>query len=189
MANSQHSQPSNFQLRLCSHIISHSGVIAYPTESVYGLGCDPLNESATMRILELKNRPIEKGMILIAASLNQLEPFCQLENNEREKILQQTTPVTWLVRKSSLTPRWICGDHHKVAIRVTQHPVVRSICNYLKGPIVSTSANPAGAQPAKNILEARIYFMNEVDMYLAGKTGQIKSATPIFDIETHQQLR
>lgn len=180
---------SRLQLKQCIQVINNNGVIAYPTESVFGLGCNPLSEEAVSKILHLKHRPAEKGLILIAETLTQLEPFTQLNDQWRKQILETKAPTTWLVRKSKMTPDWICGRHSKVAIRVSQHPVVKAICNNYRGPIVSTSANPAGSSPANTLLQARLYFNGQVDMFVPGSTGDVKQATPIIDIESQRQIR
>lgn len=181
--------PSRFQLRYCAHIFRHQGVIAYPTESVFGLGCDPMSEYAVERILQLKQRPASKGLIIIAADLQQLETYIEIDADQKQKILHQDTPMTWLVNKSGRTPEWISGEHSKIAIRISRHAVVSSLCNEFGGAIVSTSANPAGAHPAKNILQVRQYFPYQLDMYLAGNTGSLGRPTPITDIHTGQQIR
>jgi len=181
--------PSRFQIRAAAKAIKNQGVIAYPTESVFGLGCLPLSESAVSKLLHLKRRPAEKGLILIASKLAQLENFTILSDADREKINAQNTATTWLVNKSELTPEWISGKHKKVAIRVSKHPIVSALCDEVGGTIVSTSANTSTAKAAANILQVRQYFPVELDYYLAGETGDIISATPIIDIETMDTIR
>jgi len=181
--------PSRFQIRAAAKAIKDQGVIAYPTESVFGLGCLPLSEPAVSKLLQLKRRPTEKGLILIASKLSQLEHFTLLSSDDRKKINTKNTATTWLVKKSKLTPEWISGKHNKVAIRVSTHPVVSALCNEVDGAIVSTSANTSAAKAAKNILQVRQYFPVELDYYLAGETGDIISATPIIDIETMNIIR
>lgn len=180
---------SNFQIIKATHIIQNDGVIAYPTESVYGLGCNPLSEKAVSKILQLKHRPVEKGLIIIAANINQLLPYIDINSQGINKITDHASPMTWLVNKSETTPKWISGQHHKVAIRISQHPGVVKLCNTLGHPVVSTSANPAKLKPANNVMQARRYFSNQVDMYLCGNTGQLKKPTPITDLENNQVIR
>jgi len=181
--------PSRFQIRAAAKAIKNQGVIAYPTESVFGLGCLPLSEPSVLKLLQLKCRPIEKGLILIASELEQLEQFTLLSDTDRKKINTQSTPTTWLVNKSVLTPEWISGKHKKVAVRVSKHPVVSTLCNEVGGAIVSTSANKSTAKAATSLLQVRQYFPVELDYYLGGETGEIVSATPIIDIETMRIIR
>jgi len=180
---------SKFHIIKAVHIIKNNGVIAYPTESVYGLGCDPLSEWAVNKILQLKHRPVEKGLIIIAANISQLLPYIDICPQDIKEITDYASPMTWLVNKSKLTPVWISGEHHKVAIRISQHPDVISLCNKLGHPIVSTSANPAKLTPASNVIQARRYFSESIDLYLSGATGQLKKPTPITDLETRQVIR
>lgn len=181
--------PSRFQIKAAAKAIKNQGIIAYPTESVFGLGCLPLSELAVKRLLRLKHRPIEKGLILIASTLDQLEPFTLLSDANRKIINTQNTPTTWLVNKSELTPEWISGEHKKVAVRVSTHPVVKALCDEVGDAIVSTSANISTAKAATSALQVRRYFPVELDYYLTGKTGDIVTATPIIDIETMLIIR
>lgn len=180
---------SKFQLNLAAKTINEHGVIAYPTESVFGLGCSPMSETAVNRILQLKRRAVEKGLILIAGELSQLKPYIDITIEEEQKILNNKTATTWLVRKSALTPLWISGNHRKVAIRLTRQPLVKCLCLALNQPIVSTSANPAGANPAMTALQCRQYFSDQVDLYLKDKTELSGKPTPIIDIETMETIR
>ncbi len=180
---------SPFQLRLCRDTLNQGGVICYPTESVYGLGCDPLCETAVYKILTLKQRPVEKGLILVAANLDQIEPFTCLTAEQKLTIQQYDTAMTWLVPCSAFAPEWVRGSHPKIAIRISQHPQVKALCEYYGGAVVSTSANPGGARPATSSLMARRYFGERVDFYMSGDTGPVKLATPITDIETGKKYR
>lgn len=181
---------SPFQIQLATEICRKGGVITYPTEAVFGLGCDPLNESAVNKILELKVRPMSKGMILIAASLEQLLPFIDCNEQQLHRLRQvPDQPTTWLVRKSHRVPEWITGKHDKIAVRITQHPIAKALCQQLQSPLVSTSANPAGHKPAKNLLRVRQYFLDAVDFYVPGKTGSLKKPTQIRDIENDTVIR
>lgn len=134
-------------------------VLAYPTEAVWGLGCDPFNQQAFQDILELKHRPVEKGVILLAGHLEQVEHLLQnLESNLRNQVIaswsnrQETErATTWLLPTDQHIPTWIKGQHSLVAVRVTTHPLCVELCDSFGGFIVSTSANPAGLTPAKSL--------------------------------------
>jgi len=180
---------TNKSFQQAANIIRNSGIISYPTESVFGLGCDPLSENAVQRILELKQRPVEKGLIIVAGKLEQLMPYIEISDKERQTILSTKEPTTWLVNKSTLTPSWVSGSHKKIAVRISHHPLVISLCAVLNHPIISTSANPAGKQPALSSLQSETYFSNHVDLYLDDPTKISGQPTPIKDIETGQLLR
>jgi len=138
--------PDRFALRRAARMLTAGGVIAYPTEAVYGLGCDPLDAQAVTRLLAIKRRPVEKGLILIASRFDQLGPYVQPLTAAIRQRLDESWPGpnTWLLPADPATPRWIRGDHRTIAVRVTAHPLAAALCEAFGGAIVSTSANPAG---------------------------------------------
>jgi L-threonylcarbamoyladenylate synthase len=166
------------------------GIVAYPTEAVYGLGCDPLNQDAVYRLLAIKQRPLEKGLILIASRFEQLAPFVQPPADEVRRRLRETWPgpVTWLLPAAPATPHWLRGTHRSLAVRVTAHPLAAALCDAFGGPIVSTSANPAGRPPARSALQARLRCPG-VDMVMHGATGRLARPTPIRDAVSGAVLR
>ncbi len=161
------------RLRLASHWIRRGGVVAYPTEAVYGLGCDPWNENAVRRILAMKQRPEAKGLILIAASLEQLTPFVSLLEPERMEVILATWPGphTWLLPARPQTPAWLRGAHGTLAVRVTAHPLAAALCRAAGLALVSTSANRAGRHPARTALEVRLRLGKAPDYLLNGTCG------------------
>lgn len=167
-------------------------VFAYPTEAVYGLGCDPQNERAVHKILTLKSREVEKGMILIASDFAQIEAyvlFDQLPLASQQTILASWPgPATWLLPKSTYTPDWISGDSNMVAVRVSSHPLVRDICQHLQQAMVSTSANPAGKPPALSIQEVKDYFDDKLQI-VEGDLGSQGSPSKIFHSLTMETIR
>lgn len=172
-------------------ILKQGGVIAYPTEAVYGLGCDPLNEEAVNRIIELKGRDAAKGLILIAASFSQLEPYLVKLDQQTQQLLLDSWPgpVTWIVPASDSVSNSLRGKHTSLAVRVTDHPLVQELCNCFGGAIVSTSANPAGEEPARNATEVKNYFDNRLDYILEGETGGLDKPTEIRDAITKEVIR
>lgn len=134
-------------------------VIAYPTEAVWGLGCDPFNEQAFNRILQLKQRALAKGVILITANLAMLSPLVKLTKQQAKQLAAPTTPTTFLVPyKKHQVPNWIVGKHDLLAVRITQHPVAKALCEQFNGCIVSTSANPSGCSAATMAFQVKRYF-------------------------------
>jgi len=181
--------PSHSQIQQAATLIRNDGVICYPTESVFGLGCNPLSEIAVNKILTLKQRSVDKGLIIIAGRLEQLTPYLEITEKEIETILREKKATTWLVKKSTLTPNWVSGTHTKVAIRVSQHPTVIELCEKINQPLVSTSANPAGENPALSVQQSRQYFSDQVDLYLDGNSKLSGNPTQIIDIETDIIIR
>lgn len=181
---------SSFKLRQTAKQLHQGAVIAYPTEAVYGLGCDPLNEAAVYRLLALKSRPVEKGLILIASSFEQLSPFVKPLSTEIKSKLEKSWPgpVTWLLPAQEGVPRWLRGEFESIAVRVTAHPAVRAICKQYAGAIVSTSANPAGKAPARSAFRVASYFGREVEIVHA-PVGQQLSTSTIIDALTGNVIR
>ena len=171
--------------------LGRGGVIAYPTESVWGLGCDPANERAVMRLLALKNRPVNKGLILVASALEQLEWLLSgVERSQYERLAASWPgPVTWLVPHRNLVPEWITGDHDTVAVRVSAHAGVCALCQAWGGVLVSTSANPAGSAPALNQLQIRRYFGDSLDFVVPGRVGGQSRPSSIRDLKSDRTIR
>lgn len=171
-------------------------VLAYPTEAVWGLGCDPYNEQAFLEILRLKQRPIEKGVILLAGHLSQVEHLLDtLEPPQRQQVIEQWSQraateraTTWLLPADEHIPVWIRGQHPKVAVRVTTHPLCTALCHAFNGFIVSTSANPAGQAPARSLQDACQYFGHTLN-YLNGDLGLSQQPSRIIDALTGEVIR
>lgn len=182
--------PSPWQLQQVAQTVRNGGVIAYPTEAVWGLGCDPWNEEAVLRLLALKDRPMHKGLILIADAIDQ---FDFLLDGLPDAWLAQLRdswpgPNTWLVPHQNLLPEWITGQHDTVALRVTDHPLVKALCAQT-GPIVSTSANPAGRPSARSRLRVEQYFHGQLDGVLGGELGGRRNPSLIRDLRTGEVRR
>ena len=180
-----------FHIREAARVLHSGGLIAYPTEAVYGLGCDPLNPDAVEQLLQLKQRPWQKGLILIAASIEQLLPFIKPIDPQYQHKLDASWPGpnTWLLPASDNCPGCIRGTHHTVAVRVTAHPVVINLCNNFGGAIVSTSANHAGKPPAMSPLRVLRDLGADVDYCLHGKLGGAERPTVIRDLVSDQTIR
>ena len=155
-----------------------------------GLGCNPWNEAAVAKVLHLKRRSPDKGLIIVAARIEQLAvvvDFSQVP--EMEQVTGSWPgPVTWLVPARPATPHWLTGKHETLAVRVSAHPVVRRLCAET-GLLVSTSANPAGCRPARTSRRARAYFGPTVDFYVPGNTAQESSPSKIRDAVTGLMVR
>lgn len=167
-------------------------VIAYPTEAVFGLGCDPDSEKAVNALLALKQRPWQKGLILIAANYEQLKPYVDdstLTDSQREAIFSVWPgPVTWVIPARLETPRWLTGSFDSLAVRVSDHPLVQQLCSQYGKPLVSTSANLSGQEPCRTIEEVRRQFGSSLPV-LAGLVGGRLNPSEIRDALTGKQFR
>jgi len=172
--------------------LAAGGIVAYPTEAVWGLGCDPMNCEATLRLLQIKARPVHKGMILVAASIQQLGAlYDDLDTQQRKQLAQSWPgPFTWLIPDPlGRIPWWIRGDHDTVAVRVSAHPVVVRLCQAFGGPLVSTSANRAGQPPARSRLQVMTRLRQAPDLIVPGALGGDARPSTIRDLRSGKILR
>jgi len=177
-------------LHQAARALQQGGVIAYPTEAVYGLGCDPLDEAAVMRLLEIKSRPVSKGLILLGADLDQLAPFIELSAEQQQRLRQHwPLATTYLVRASARTPTWIRGDHDKVAVRVSQHPIATELCRLAGTPVVSTSANHAGDPACRNVFQVTRQLGADLDFIVTGQCDRAARPSTIIDLDSGAVLR
>lgn len=171
-------------------VLAAGGVIAYPTEAVYGLGCDPWNRAAVLRLLRLKHRSLRKGLIVIAANAETLSRFVYYPSPEARDRVNQTWPgpVTWVLPCCAGVPVWLTGGRHTLAVRVIGLPIAQALCRVTEA-IVSTSANPSGCEPARDSLRVRAYFGCSVDLVLPGRVGGQAGVTEIRDGSSGRVLR
>ena len=181
----------NFRIGQAVRALKRGGVIAYPTEGVWGLGCDPFDPSAVAKLLQLKQRDVNKGLILVAATIEQFEPYLGALTSAQKQMLERSWPGarTWVIPHGGTLPDWVTGYKPTVALRVSAHGGVAALCRVYGGPIVSTSANPSGRAPARTSLQVRRYFSNQLDYVLQGKLGGQVGPTPIRDLISGRSLR
>lgn len=185
--------PALLSIAEAATALQTGGVIAYPTEGVWGLGCDPRDEAAVLRLLAIKERTVDKGLIVIASHLEQLRPFLDLAAVPTDHLAGVLAswpgPHTWVMPASADAPRWITGSHDGIAVRISAHAPVVELCNAFGHALVSTSANLAG-QPApvtRDTLDPALVAM--LDGVLSGETGGLRAPTSIHDAVTGQALR
>lgn len=171
--------------------LAQGEIIAYPTEGVYGFGCDPFNEDAVKRLFKLKQRDDAKGLILIAANWQQVERLVKpLLSSKLEKVFATWPgPVTWIFLASEMVPAWIRGEHETVAIRISAHRTVKAICESFGGPIVSTSANLSGFPPPRTRRELLKQFTSGIKFIVCGRVGRLNRPTPIYDAVSGKVIR
>ncbi|MCF6190425.1 MAG: Sua5/YciO/YrdC/YwlC family protein [Cocleimonas sp.] len=169
-------------------LFQKGGVFAYPTEAVYGLGCDPDNKKATLRLLVLKQRPISKGLILVASDFSQVKKYLKPLSDE-QLALTQPSATTYIYPALDSAPKWLTGDFDSLAIRISQHPTVRELCETLDSALVSTSANLSGQMPAKTASEVAKQFDDKIDAILDGNTGNLLTPTVIRDSISGEIIR
>jgi len=171
--------------------IRAGNIIAYPTEAVYGLGCDPANESAVRKLLSLKGRHESAGLVLIASKYSQLLPWISnIEAALTDRAMQTWPgPVTWLIPRATGVPSYVAGDHDTIAVRVTAHEPSRELCEALGSALISTSANRSAARPARNAAEVHNYFGQQLAGVLDGPLGGAENPSEIRDLVSGTVIR
>lgn len=171
--------------------LEQGGVIAYPTEGVYGLGCLATDRSAVNRIIQLKGRSPSQGLIVVIDCVERILPWLSPLPPQRWQAVLDSWPgaITWVLPTNANCPCWVAGSHRSIAVRLSAHPVVRTLCEIAEEPVVSTSANVHG-QEALNTADTVIEkFGSSVDLIIDGECDQLQTATPIFDGLSGKQLR
>ena len=178
-----------FFVKRAADVLLQGGVIAYPTEGVFGLGCLPDELVAVARVLLLKRRTARKGVILIAASADQLEGW--IDDSARQSLPDPdpSYPVTWIAPPGPLATPILRGANSGMAVRLTTHPIARALCDAVESPLVSTSANLSGKPTARNCFVLRRQFMRRVDYIVPGDCGPVSGPSEIRDLQTGKVLR
>jgi L-threonylcarbamoyladenylate synthase len=173
--------------------LRQGAVIACPTEAVWGLGCDPFDQAAVTRLLAIKQREVDKGLILVAGSVEQFDGLADWAALPVQRAAEVRAswpgPNTWIIPATQRVPRWITGAHDSVALRVSAHPVVVALCEAFDGPLVSTSANLAGAPPPRSLDAFDPSLLAMLDGVVAGKTGSRDRPSDIRDARSGAVLR
>jgi L-threonylcarbamoyladenylate synthase len=170
-------------------VLFRGGVIAYPTEGVFGLGCLPDDLPAVRRVIGIKRRDASKGLILVAATPAQLDGWIDLPDGEALPEPDPSQPVTWIVPPGPRTSPLLCGDHETIAVRLTTNPVAKALCEATDSPLVSTSANLSGKPTARNRFVLRRQFASVVDYIVPGDCGPASGPSEIRDYASGRVLR
>ena len=183
---------SPVHLNFACKAIAEGGVIAYPTEAVWGLGCDPWSDTAVFKLLQMKERPWQKGLILVASDMKQIAPLLDhLTKTQLTKLeMSWPGPFTWVLPDpDGWVPEWSRGQHQSVAVRITAHPLVRQLCDRYGRPIISTSANLAGKEPARTKQQLDTRLFADLDYLMPGETQDLAQPSVIRDIRTDEIYR
>jgi L-threonylcarbamoyladenylate synthase len=179
-----------WQINHSVNVILNGGVLAYPTEAVYGLGCSPYCLAAVNKIFQLKRRNLAKGLILVGNDIKQFEDLIDFDKVKNLPDILDTWPghITWILPTKPRVPSWLTGKNNGLAVRISAHAIVNQLCKKA-GILVSTSANPAGFNTVKNSLQVRAYFGNNVDYIYPGHAGPATNPSEIRDAITGSVLR
>ncbi|TBR36516.1 MULTISPECIES: L-threonylcarbamoyladenylate synthase [Dyella] len=181
------------ELDAAASLLHGGGVVAYPTEAVFGFGCDPHNHDAFRRLFAFKQRPPTQGVLLIAETFEQVERYIDRsrvpDTVMAEVLASWPGPITWIFPRSGDVPDWVAGSHEGIALRVTAHAPAAALCRAYGGALVSTSANPHGQPPARSVAMLREYFGDTVDGIVDAPLGQLDRPTMIRDALTGAIIR
>jgi L-threonylcarbamoyladenylate synthase len=181
------------ELQDAADVLHNGGVIAYPTEAVFGLGCDPHNHAAFERIFTLKQRPSTQGVLLIAADFAQVERYVDMAKVPAGVLAQVRAswpgPFTWVFPRSAEVPDWVAGAHPGIALRVTGHAPAAALCRAFGGALVSTSANIHGKPPARDLATIVDYFGDALDGMVDAPLGGAAQPSTIRDALTGAIIR
>jgi L-threonylcarbamoyladenylate synthase len=176
-------------VKKAGRILRNGGVVTYPTEGVFGLGCVPDSMHGIARILEIKQRDPAMGLILIASQREQLAPWTDSDIESAKLESSAADPVTWIVPPADNLPYWITGSNSGVAVRITAHPVASALCDAAGSALVSTSANRSGHAPARTTYVLRRQFRDLVDYIVPGDCGPAPGPSEIRHYSTHKVIR
>ncbi len=179
------------ELKRAIKVLQQGGVIAYPTEHCYGLGCDPDNQHAVRKLLSIKQRSRRQGVLLIAASIPQVSKYAMLDKVPFETEIRSSWPgpFTWLLPARSTVSKWVKGDHPLVAVRVTQHAIAAQLCRVYGKALVSTSANRHKRPALLSAIEVNAAMGQQIDYILPGPVGGDSKPSQIRNGISGQLLR
>ena len=169
-------------------VLLGGGVITCPTEGVFGLSCMPDNPAAVLRLLEIKRRDPAQGLILIAASKEQLRDWIAVPP-ESIPDPQPDKAITWIIPAAEGVSELVRGEHSGLAVRITTNPIARSLCEAVGSPLISTSANIAGEATVSDSEALHREFVGSVDYVLPGECGPATGPSEIIDLESGKKLR
>lgn len=194
----------SWKIFLAAKLIRAGHVIAYPTESVYGLGCDPGNLLAVREILQLKQRSYKKGLILVASNVEQMIPYMADPSAQTITRIKASSDqvVTWVIPANKNISSLLTGEQKPdvqqsktqsqtktIAMRLSKHPFIFALCQQLGHPIVSTSANKTGKAMSWTALAVKRSFKTELKYIFNAKSGKNSRPSEIRDIISNQIIR
>lgn len=181
---------ASMAIRLAARVIRAGGVVACPTEGVYGFSCRPDDRDAAAQLVALKGRSAAMGFVLIAADLPMLDGWVAADRGALRRLAPSAAhPVTWVLPAGPLAGDWLTGGRGTLAVRLVGHPLAAALCRRAGMPLVSTSANRHGKPPARSALAVRRHFPRGIDYITGGAVGPARGPSEIRDGASGRVLR
>lgn len=177
-----------FKLESAAKIIKSGGLVAMPTETVYGLAADGLNPEAVQKIFDVKQRPADNPLILHVSSVEEVEPLVT-EISDKAKLLMDKLwpgPLTIVFKKSDLVPDIITAGADTVAIRLPDNEIARALIKLSGTPIAAPSANISGRPSPTNAIDVFVDLNGKIDMILDGGGSKIGIESTVVDVVDEQ---
>jgi L-threonylcarbamoyladenylate synthase len=167
-----------------SETIARGGVIAFRTDTFYGLGADPFNRDAVARIKNLKGREDHKPILIVISERDQLERFIVDRNPAFDLLAERLWPgaLTLIGKAAPNLPAEITGGTKTVGVRMPDDEKVRALVRECGGVLTATSANPSNQAPAKTAAEAQDYFGDRIDLILDGGSARTDLPSTVVDV-------
>jgi L-threonylcarbamoyladenylate synthase len=165
-------------------VVLAGGIIAFPTDTTYGLGVNPFDDSAVSKVYRLKQRQQEKPLILLLSSQEQLENITQEVSEEAKKLMEHfwPGPLTLIFAASDELKSFSIGHTGKIGIRIPDNPIARKLIDACRIPLTATSANISGQPSARSAQDAIDYFGNKIEMVLDGGPSRKEMESTVIDL-------
>ncbi|MBT4482344.1 MAG: threonylcarbamoyl-AMP synthase [Candidatus Latescibacteria bacterium] len=172
------------------NVLKNGGIVVYPTETVYGIGCDPFNRIAYERVQHLKGRNNNKQMLLLACSLSQVEHFTGRLADIPRRLAHEfwPGPLTMVIKPRNEMPVYLYGDSGGVAFRITSHPIAAALSRNFGCPITSTSANMTGKPTVGTYEEALNMFGKDVSIVIKNHIPLNGTPSTVIDLTSGKPL-
>ncbi|MGG9972733.1 L-threonylcarbamoyladenylate synthase [Ferruginibacter sp. SUN002] len=166
-------------IKNCIATLETSGLILYPTDTIWGIGCDATNEAAVSKVYQLKNRPDEKSMIILLADERDINTYITQPNPAVFDFLEQTTKPTTIIYDGPVgLANNLISAENTIAIRIVKDPFCKTLIKRFRKPIVSTSANISGNPSPAIFKDVDIVIKNGVDYIVQHRQDDTTPAAP-----------
>ena len=165
-------------------VLKGGGVIVFPTETLYGLGADALNNAAVEKVFQLKGRDPRSPIPVLVADQEMLHTLVAQVPATAQKLIDRywPGPLTLVLPGQKNIPKPLCNPAGGVGVRISSQPIATLLVNELGRPLTATSANPSGKEPSRTLREAKKYFAQRVDVFVDGGTLTSKSGSTVVEV-------